>query len=88
MPKPPPDADSIQKELENLVRASTIYRLKLFNIIYIFVQLEATVPLQEVGGGDNEESVIMSTAKVYHIKMDSDGLDECGAEKTKCWTGK
>ena len=33
--KPPPDADSIQKELENLVRASIIYCLKLFNIIYI-----------------------------------------------------
>ena len=64
-----------------------IYCLKLFNIIYIFVQLEATVPLQEVGGVD-EESVIMSTAKVYHIKMDSSELDECGEEKTKCWAGK
>ena len=87
MPKPPPDADSIQKELENLVRASMIYCLKLFNIIHIFVQLEATVPLQDVGGVD-EESVIMSTAKVYHIKMDSSELDECGEEKTKCWAGK
>ena len=54
----------------------------------IFLQLEATMPLQEVGGGDAEESVIMSTAKVYHIKMDSDELDECGEEKTKCWAGK
>ena len=56
-------------------------------MIYVFVQLEATVPLQDVGG-DDEESVIMSTAKVYHIKMDSSELDECGEEKTKCWAGK
>ena len=45
------------------------------------------MPLQEIDDDDTEESFIMSTAKVYHIKIDSDDLDECGEDKNKCWTG-
>ena len=52
----------------------------------LHLQLEATVPLKEIGNG-TEESVIVSMAKVYHIKIDSDDLDECGAENPKCWAG-
>ena len=44
------------------------------------------MPIKEIGL-DGSKSIIMSTAKVYHIKIDSDDLDECGAEQTKCWAG-
>ena len=52
----------------------------------LYPQLEATVHLQEI---DNniQGSIFMSVARVYHIKIESDDLDECGANMTKCWTG-
>ena len=45
------------------------------------------MPLQDIGDS-GEKSVIMSIARVYHIKIDSQDLDECGADETKCWTGE
>ena len=96
MPKPPPDADSTHKELESLVSVEiwithkfshfftpTFYKHPYF---ILFPQLGATVHLQEIDN-DIQGSIFMSIARVYHIKIESDDLEECGADKTKCWTG-
>ena len=54
--------------------------------VFLYLQLEATVPIMDVGM-NGSKSIIMSIAKVYHIKIDSDAMDECDAEQTKCWAG-